>query len=112
MNKYKVEVTSYAKGQMGDIRDYIKYQLQNPDAARNLLKEMQARAKELEYIADTIKPIDEQPWGEQGVKKISVGNFYLYFWTDKEKGIVYVIAATYAKRNQPRVLEQIEEINE
>ena len=108
MDKYKIEITPYAKGQMEEIRDYIKYQLMNPDAARNLLLEMRERIGELEYMADSIKAIEEQPWGNHGIKKIIVKNFYLYFWTDKERAVVHVIAATYARRNQRSALEQIE----
>ncbi len=109
MNQYKAEITPYAKEQMEEIRDYIKEQLKNPDAARKLLLEMKQQIKKLEYTADCIKTIDEQPWGDQGVKKISVKNFYLYFWIDKEKLELYVIAVTYAQRNQLGVLERIEQ---
>ena len=34
MKNYEVKITPYALEQMAEIRDYIVYQLQNPDAAR------------------------------------------------------------------------------
>ncbi len=63
MEKYTIKITPYAKEQMQEIRDYIAVQLVNPDAARNLLIEMQKRISELVYMPESNKTIEEQPWG-------------------------------------------------
>ena len=110
MKTYKVVITSYAKGQMQEIKDYIKDELVNPDAARNLLTEMREHIKKLAYVADSIKRIEEEPWGSHGVRKTIVKNFYVYFWIDVENIVVYIIAVTYAKRNQKKVLERIKDM--
>ena len=47
-----------------------------------------------------IKPIDEQPWGALGVRKILVKNYYIYFIVDDTAMEVKVIAAIYTKMDQ------------
>lgn len=44
--------------------------------------------------------VDEEPWRSEGVRKIVVKNFLIYFWVDDENMWVQVTAVIYAKRNQ------------
>ena len=44
--------------------------------------------------------VDEEPWRSEGVRKIVVKNFLIYFWVDDENMRVQVTAVIYAKRNQ------------
>ncbi len=106
MVEFHVKITPHARDQMFEIRDYITYQLMNPDAAINLFLEMQSQIQKLQYMPEMIKTIDEQPWGNHGVRKIIVKNFYVYFWIDHHNSTVHVIAITYAKRNQKHVLSE------
>ncbi len=108
MSRYEIKVTPYAKSQMQEIRDYIIFQLMNPDAAKNLLLEMQKRINDLEFMPESVKTIEEQPWGSQGIRKIIVKNFSIYFWIDEDNRTVHIVAVTYSKRNQKNVLGEIE----
>lgn len=107
MKEYNVKVTPYAKEQMMEIRDYIAYQILNPDAARNQIIKIRAEIRKLSQFPDRIRTIDEQPWGSQGVRKIVVNNFYVYFWIDEDNAEVHVTAVAYSKRDQERVLEKV-----
>ncbi len=44
--------------------------------------------------------VDEEPWRTEGVRKIVVKNFLIYFWVDNENMRVQVTAVIYAKRDQ------------
>ena len=109
MKEYSVKITPYAIEQMTEIRDYIAYQLFDPDAAKNLILKIRKAISELHQLPERIRTIDEQPWGNQGVRKIIVNNFYVYFWIDEEHLEVHVTAAAYAGRDQEKVLKRIEE---
>lgn len=107
MEEYRVKITPYANSQMREIREYIAVQLMNPDAAKNLLLNMREQISKLKNMPGKIKPIDEEPWGSQGVRKIIVGNFYIYYWIEEELLTVHIIAVAYRKREQKRVLSRI-----
>lgn len=109
MKKYNVKVTPYAKEQMMEIREYIAYQLLNPDAARNQIIKIRAEIRKLSQFPERIRTIDEQPWGSQGVRKIVVSNFYVYFWIDEHNDEVHVTAIVYSKRDQGKVLVRVKE---
>lgn len=107
MKRYKVKVTPQAQYQMMEIRDYIAYQLVNPDAAKNTIRAIRDAVQKLDSMPDRVKPIEEEPWGSQGVRKILVNNYYAYFWIDMKAFIVHVIAVAYAGRDQKNVLNEI-----
>lgn len=44
--------------------------------------------------------MEEEPWRSEGLRKIIVENYYVYFWIDEENGIVQVTAFVYVKRDQ------------
>ncbi|EHJ53182.1 hypothetical protein STRMA_1033 [Streptococcus macacae NCTC 11558] len=48
--------------------------------------------------------IDEEPWGSQGVRKIRVKNYYIYYWVDEPNLEVFILSIIYAKRNQRQEL--------
>lgn len=52
MKEYNVKVTPYAKEQMMEIRDYIAYQILNPDAARNQIIKIRAEIRKLSQFPD------------------------------------------------------------
>ena len=108
MKKYDVKITPYALEQMAEIRDYITYQLQNPDAARNLIKNIQSEVMKLSHMPDRFRPIDEEPWGCRGIRKLIIKNFYAYYWIEETSSTVHIIAVTYAMRDQKNVLEEME----
>ncbi|MCD8221097.1 MAG: type II toxin-antitoxin system RelE/ParE family toxin [Clostridiales bacterium] len=109
MKNYEVKITPYALEQMAEIRDYIVYQLQNPDAARNLIETIQAEVMKLNQMPDRFRPVDEEPWGNRGVRKLLIKNFYAYYWIEEEAAVVHVTAVTYAMRNQKNVLKEMDE---
>ena len=108
MKKYKVRITPYALEQMTEIRDYIAHQLMNPDAACNLIKKIKSEVLGLEKIPDRFRIVEEAPWGERGIRKLVINNFYAYYWIDEENEVVHVTAVTYAKRNQKNVLKKMD----
>lgn len=105
---YTVKVTKQAYGQMRDIVLYVTDELFAPDAAQNLLDEFEKAINELAEMPQRHSLVDEEPWRSEGVRKIVVKNFHIYFWVDEDNMRVQVTAVIYQKRNQLARLAKME----
>ena len=108
MNEYEVRVTRQALEQMKEIVHYISNDLMAPDAADNLLDKMKAEITKLSSFLKKHALIDEEPWRTEGVCKIVVKNFLIYYWVDDENNRVQVIAVIYSRRDQIRQLSNMD----
>ncbi|MFC2661562.1 MAG: type II toxin-antitoxin system RelE/ParE family toxin [Eubacterium sp.] len=107
MDDYRVVVTEHAVSAMEEIRNYISDVLMNPGAA---IEHMKLFVTEIQRLSDNpgrLKPIDEQPWHDIGVRKIRVKNFYIYYWVEDEKHIVHITDVIYVRSDQPKKLDKM-----
>lgn len=108
MNEYEVRVTRQALEQMKEIVHYISNDLMAPDAADNLLDKMKAEITKLSSFPKKYALINEEPWRTEGVRKIVVKNFLIYYWVDDENNRVQVTAVIYSRRDQIRQLSNMD----
>ena len=108
MNEYEVRVTRQALEQMKEIVHYISNDLIAPDAAGNLLDKMKAEITKLSSFPKKQSLIDEEPWRTDGVRKLVVNNFLIYYWVDDENNRVQVTAVIYSRRDQIRQLSNMD----
>ena len=101
---YKIRITKQAREQMTEIVDYISYELFAPEAANNLLEKMEKSILTLAEFPERYQLIDEEPWRNEGIRKIVVSNFLMYYWINKSEKIVQILAVIYSRRDQ---LEQL-----
>lgn len=92
---------------MCDIRNYIEAQLLAPNAAKRLLTDMSKAINNLQTMPNRHKLIDEEPWRSEGIRKIIVRNYYIYYWIDESQNKVYITAVVYGKRDQTKQLTTI-----
>ena len=104
MTTYQVKITHQAKEHLTFIRDYITIQLKSPESAKKLLHLFQTRMNSLSFMPQRISCIKESPWGENGIRKIRVEKYYIYFGIIEDKKQVQIIAVIYSKRNQEKQL--------
>lgn len=104
---YIVKVTPQAQQQMREIAYHIALELKNPEAASNLLEVLERAVLSLENMPQRIPLTDEQPWRSEGIHKMVVGSYLVYFWIDEDIKQVYVIAVVYEKRDQRKQLARI-----
>lgn len=107
-NKYEIKVTRQALEQMREIAHYISYDLMAPEAADNLLDDLKASILKLSVLPKKYPLIEEGPWRSEGVRKIVVKNFLVYYWIDEEYNKVQVTAVIYSKRDQIKQLKNME----
>ena len=79
-----------------------------PDAADNLLDKMKVEITKLSSFPKKHALIDEEPWRTEGVRKIVVKNFLIYYWVDDENNRVQVITVIYSRRDQIRQLSNMD----
>lgn len=108
MKTYDVKITDYALEQMQETVNYITHRLASPDTARKWLDNMKKRIASLSQIPTRIKLVDEEPWHNEGVHKMIVNNFLVYFYIDEESTVVWIIAVVYSGMNQIAQLDQME----
>lgn len=99
-NAYKVKVTRQAMEQLQEIVHYISKELLAPEAADHLLMEIRKGIESLSEFPERHAFIEEEPWRSEGVRKIVVKNFLVYYWVDMERCMVYITAVIYNKRDQ------------
>ncbi len=109
MKRFSVRITPYAYEQILEIHDYIAIDLINPQAAADFLSRIQTATEKLSQLPTRIKTVDEEPWGQEGVRKIIVKNFYIYFWIDEDNSVVHIIAVSFGKRDQKEMLKNMGE---
>jgi len=105
--KYTVHITPQAEEHLQDIMHYIARKLQAPAAALSTLDELKEAINSLDTFPERIPLTQEEPWQQQGIHKMTVKNFLVYFWIDRDAGAVHVIAVIYGKREQRNQFSRI-----
>ena len=104
----RVKITRQAQEQMAEIVDYISNELFAPEAASNLLDKMENSIMSLSEFPERFQLVEEEPWKTEGIHRLVVENFLVYYWINKLEKKVQVTAVIYAKRDQ---IEQLNDMN-
>lgn len=107
MDTYEVRITSIALEQINKIREYILYELCSPIAAKKLLEYFYKGINSLSVFAERHKVVEEYPWGDKGVRKLIVKNYFVYYIVDTDNKIVQVLGVIYSKQDQENILLEI-----
>lgn len=105
---YIVKITSQAQEQIQEITYYIAHELKAPDAALNLLNTLEHSIASLSQFPQRIPLINMEPWRTNGIRRLPVKNFLVYFWIDENNMKVQITAVIYGKRDQIRQLSQMD----
>ena len=108
MAEYKVRVTRQAREQLREVRRYIDVSLMAPGAALNTVRAIRAEMESLSDKPYRYKPVDEEPWHSEGVRKTRVRNYYVYYWIDEEEKRVQITAVIYVRRDQEKALQYMQ----
>lgn len=107
MDSYKIIITPDAEEDLVELRNYIADVLLACDTARNYIRTIRKEIGSLSELPARYKPVDDEPWHSRGVRRIIVNNFFVYYRIDEEHKRVYILNVIYARRDQLRVLEQM-----
>ena len=104
--KYKVELTSLAGSQLLRIGEYIRNELQAPDAAKRTIDYLEMELSKLDTMPERVVLIDMEPWRSRGVHKYVMGNYIAYFVIMQEN-IVRVTAVCLGRQDQKKQLKDM-----
>lgn len=106
--KYTVKLTRQAEEQLREIVDYIRFTLQAPNTASKMLDTLAEEIYSLDQFPYRAPLTEEEPWHSQGVHRISVKNFLVYFWVDEAQKNVQVTGIIYGRRDQRHQLSSLD----
>jgi len=105
MDKYNIIITPNAENQIKEIVNYISTILLNPNAARKFVIFLKEKISKLNIFPEAYPILDRKPWNKKEIRKILIKSFVVYFYVNKEKYIIYILAVVYGKRDQLKQLE-------
>lgn len=83
MKKYKVDYSKEAKQDLIDIKYYIKYNLQEPEIAKNVISKIRTEINILKRNAEIYAIIDDDIIKKLEIRKIIVDNYIVFFRVKK-----------------------------
>lgn len=108
MKTYTVRITRQAREHLRSIKTYITNELLAPDAAKNTLSALKKEIKSLSQMPERIKLTNEEPWKSEGIRRMRVKNYYIYFWIDNVHDKVQITSIIYVSRDQAAQLALME----
>lgn len=106
-DRYTVKITPQAQKQVKEIVNYIRYTLQAPDTAVKMQDAFESEIASLSVFPARIPIVEEEPWRNQGIHKLSVKNYLIYFWVNDAEKVVEIIGVVYGRRDQRHQLSQM-----
>ena len=98
--RYAVKLTEQAFGQIEETVQYISKILLEPENARKWANTLQCEIEKLKSMPSRYPLTEEEPWRTEGIRKMPVKNFLVYYLVDEEKKVVWVTAVIYGRRDQ------------
>lgn len=105
---YIVKITSQAEEQIQEIVNYIAHDLIAPESALRLMDTLEDSFSSLTQFPQRVTLVDEEPWHTNGIHRLPVKNFLVYFWIDEDNMKVQITAVIYSKCDQLQQLSQMD----
>ena len=97
MKKYNIEYSKESKEDLIEIKQYIKYNLQEPETANKLISKIRNSIKDLNNNPKIYAIIDDDIIRKLEIRKIIVDN-YIVFYRIKNNSIE-IVRIMYGRRN-------------
>lgn len=105
---YTVKITKQAQEQIREIISYIRFTLQAPGTAMKMVDTLRKEIASLDHFPNRVPLTEEEPWHSQGIHKLVVKNYLVYFWVDEATKKVQVIGVVYGRKDQRHQLSNLE----
>ena len=105
MKKWNVTVTPEFGDDLRGIHSYISNSLLEPAIAKNLVDRILKAVGSLSELPLRYPVYEKQPWQNRGLRKMSVGNYVVFYLTNEETETVIVLHVFYGGRNIEKCLE-------
>lgn len=99
MDKYKVRINSKAVRELDNIYEYIAFNIQAPENARDQVNRLKKEILKLSTFPESHQVRDEGRYAGKGYRQLLVDNYLAIFKVDDMEKIVTVITVQYQGRN-------------
>ena len=106
---YRITLTPQATEQIQQTMLYITQTLQAPQAARHWADLLYNKIAGLSFMPARHPLTEEEPWHTEGIRKMPVKNFLIYYLIDEENKNVIITAIIYGRRDRLAALTNIEQ---
>lgn len=96
---YKVYIRKDAKKDIADIYHYIKYTLQSPDAAMNIVEKIEESIMDLNFMPERFEMLGLEGLNYKNIRELIVKNYIIVYKVIKKDYRVDVLRVFYSKRN-------------
>lgn len=86
---------------------YISKVLLESEIARRWSDRIKKEILSLDQMPLRYPLVEEKPWRTEGIHKMAVENFIVYYWVNDETATVWIIAVVYGRRDQIAVLRNM-----
>lgn len=104
---YQIKLTNHALEQLKEAVRYISTVIHEPETARHWSGRLQKAILSLDHMPFRYPLVDEEPWRTEGIRKMPVDNFIVYYWANEETAAVWITAVVYGRRDQLSALRNI-----
>ena len=101
---YALYVAPSAERDIEDAANYIERVLLNPQAADELLADVETALLSLREDPQRVKRVSDPLLKAWGIRLMPVRNYMAFFVIDEERRRVEIVRFLYARRNWPRIL--------
>lgn len=106
-SKFKYRLSQKADADLDEIVSYIAVELANPQAASDFVDKLQSVIDETCYFPDSGALVGNEYIPHTEVRKKMVGNYIMYYLSDIEKKVIYVVRIVYCRRSMDEILRQL-----
>ena len=109
---YRVELSAQAKEDMGEIYEYIEFELRAIDSAEELFRHLEEHIYALEEMPERYRLYEGEPWRTRGLRIMPVDHCLVFYIPKHESCIVTVIRILYGGRDTAAQLARYTENND
>ena len=103
---YEIYITRAAEKDLNSALDYIEYVLLNPQAADDLLENVEKEIQELSDFPEKYALIDDPVLKAWGVRYTVIKNYLAFYAVSEEEYKVFIVRFLYGKRDWTTILKQ------
>lgn len=97
MNKYNIEYSKESKQDLIGIKQYIKYNLQEPETAQRLISKIRTEINNLKNNPEIYAIIDDELIRKLEIRKLIVDNYIVFYRIKKDN--IEIVRVMYGRRN-------------
>lgn len=102
---YKVRIGASAEHDLLGIVSYIALTLKEPAAANRIYTAIKEKIMSLKQMPERNAIVREEPFGQQGVRKLYIENYTAFYIIAEEEQTVHIFRILYNRREWQHILE-------